>query len=154
MGQPEKRTVNHRYVHGLRHYGSSERGNQMQIVQGSSKYGEMSPKKDFFTEGQCSIRSPKARHEVALTGVAQRNSVGRLAIPHPRQSREQFFMDDNGSPVATKASFLRSSRELNFTPYKPQVQKISTGQLLSPASINRNIMSPIRASGADISKPN
>jgi hypothetical protein len=78
--------------------------------------------KDFFVEGQVSIRHPQWRQAMSKTSKIQRGSVERLAIP--RKSTEHFIDQVNGtarpshySSPLQKGDFLRSSRELNFTPF-------------------------------------
>lgn len=117
MANYEKRAVNDRHVQNLRHYGTSVRDTQFQVAALSSKRDGLSAMKDFFVEGQVSIRSPKMRQQIGATHLAQRSSVERLSVP--RQSREHFIDTVNtatGTPH--KSDYLRSSHELNFTPIR------------------------------------
>jgi hypothetical protein len=127
------------YVSGLRGYGTTINGTQNSLAAQSKGRNGLSPMKDFFVEGQVSIRHPQWRHAMSKTHKTQRSSVERLAIP--RKSAEHFIDQVNGTSMPAhcsplqKGDFLRSSRELNFTPFSqqnafsPQPKRASTKNL-------------------------
>lgn len=118
------KAVNDRYVANLRQYDSSVQGHQRTIVQQSRLRQGLSPLKDFFVEGQVSIRSPRARRTLAAASGYQKASVERLSIP--KDLKRQFAdMQSHNIPSGIGSSpsrdYLRSSREMNFTTNKGEM---------------------------------
>ena len=69
------------YVENLRGYHSNNRTNMRDVYMKSNKQGRSSPQKDFFVEGQMSIRSPKVRNGLAVLKDFQQRQCNRLSRP-------------------------------------------------------------------------
>lgn len=72
MNNFSTKAVNDRYVKSLRLYDTTVRGVQRQIANQSRQQHGHSPQRDYFTEGQISVRSPKARKTMAYAKIDQR----------------------------------------------------------------------------------
>jgi hypothetical protein len=68
------------YVKSLRGYPESIQMQQRAVYTNSKK----SPNKDHFVEGQCSLRSPKARNDLRMLKAHQMMASERLALPKQR----------------------------------------------------------------------
>ena len=80
------------YVENLRGYHSNNRTNMRDVYLKSNKQGRSSPQKDFFIEGQMSIRSPKVRNGLAMLNSYQKGQCARLSIPR-QKSTERIDAD-------------------------------------------------------------
>ncbi len=101
------------YVHSLRGY---DHGSEMHKIAQNVRRGVSPGKRDPFTEGQMSIRSPKARNQINMLKTHQRMQSDRLAMPRRENTSindlERFVRspsrDSNESP---RGAFLRKTMQ-------------------------------------------
>ena len=74
------------YVDNLRGYQSNSRSLMRDICHKSSRQGKLSPKKDFFIEGQVNNTSRRVRNGLAVLKQHQRGQCARLAIPRKKSN--------------------------------------------------------------------
>ena len=123
------------YVNSLRSY-TTQVGQEQKVLQANAtKTG--SPRRDFFVEGQISIRSPKARNGLNMLKTYQRMQNDRLAQPKRDSSAE--FRDIQQTNKNSRNLDGADSQRSNFL--RKTTQGFGGALRGSPSFVNENTRS-------------
>lgn len=99
------------YVASLRGYPTTVQSQQRDVYANSKK----SPARDHFVEGQCDLRSPKARNDVRMLKAYQQVQSDRLALPRKRSIGTFDTIEKNHGGLGNNSNRLMMTSGQRFS---------------------------------------